>query len=85
MAEHSELHKNDGVFGHGTKRADEPGEVCKEVLPFDGMEQDLATQSVSGKQGTFCAARRTPAPYVAFPNKDNMKNNRLSPSQDLSR
>jgi hypothetical protein len=83
FGEDAELHKDDGVFCHGTQGADEPGEVGKEVLLFNRVEQNLGAKSKYAAQ--ICNLLLTPAPYVAFPNKDNMKNNRLSPSQDLSR
>jgi len=48
---HAELDKDCGVFNHGSEAPNEPGEVCEEVLFFDGVEEDSCAVSSVTEQG----------------------------------
>lgn len=41
VTEDAELHEDGGVFDHGAKRSDEPGEVDEKVFFLDGVEENL--------------------------------------------
>ena len=74
------------VFDHRTEGADEPGEVGEYVLFLLRVEDDLADVSpaIPFKMLTKKGLGLTPAPYVALPNRLNMKKSSDKPSQDFS-
>lgn len=41
------LHEDSNILSHRAQRANEPGQVGEEVLPLDGVEEDLLGRSVS--------------------------------------
>ena len=44
--EHPELNKDDRVLSHGTKRTDQPWQICENVILLKRMKEDLVRQSV---------------------------------------
>ena len=42
LAVHMELDEYDGIFGNGTKRADQPRKVLHNILLLGGVKEDLA-------------------------------------------
>lgn len=86
IAKGVELCEDDAVFGHGAQRANEPREVCQEILLLYRMEQNLQMSiSRAHRERAERDIALTPIPYVKLPISERRKKSRLSPSQLCSR